>query len=194
MVRQVSGSLGPLPPEATLGGGEGQLWVVSRPSPGPVSGPDLRPIARWSAKTPKSMRNTEVGGARCPCSCGAKRRCASFPRAGRFRSTRHENGCRTRSMGSASPDRVPFAVHAHRANTVGDMIARHWSVYSRCEVCQVELDTPLRALPANLVLWDRHPRCRRRGCRGRVTFHGRPGGGSIYRPLTGAERNRADGL
>lgn len=99
-------------------------------------------------------------------------------------------------MGSMHPDRIPFAVHATGANTVADMARLGWRVK---QVCSCGLKTNpsykllCRLLGPDAELWDRHPICPRDGCGQRMTYVGRPPRTTIFRPLTSAERRRADG-
>ena len=65
-----------------------------------------------------------------------------------------------------------------QASTVGQMIDQGWSVWSVCNVCHLVMSADLEWFAYRLgdseTLWNRHPGCRRFGCKGLVTFYGTP--------------------
>ncbi|WP_426039377.1 hypothetical protein [Brevundimonas sp. DC300-4] len=65
-----------------------------------------------------------------------------------------------------------------RAATIGQMIDQGWVVWSVCNACflvmPADLDWFAFRLGDEETLWNRHPSCRRLGCKGTITFHGTP--------------------
>ena len=91
-------------------------------------------------------------------------------------------------MGSKNPDRMADPVIPAAARTIGDMKARSWQVVSRCPKCslvmRVNLDDLIKLRGADLVLWNRHPPCRRMDCGGKVVFSAAGGPGAApFKPL-----------
>lgn len=65
-----------------------------------------------------------------------------------------------------------------QANTIGQMIDHGWTVWSVCNTCYLVMSADLEwfahRLGDSATLWNRHPGCRRFGCKGAVTFYGTP--------------------
>ncbi len=77
-------------------------------------------------------------------------------------------------------DRVPIHRRRREAETVAQMRDQHWDVISKCQACglvmKVDLAAVAKAASPKLSLWNRHPRCRRMFCHGRVDFQARAPG------------------
>ena len=75
-------------------------------------------------------------------------------------------------------ERRPSSWWRVRGNSIGQMIDQGWSVWSVCGSCYLVMPADLGWLAYRLgekeTLWNRHPNCRRLGCRGLSTFHGTP--------------------
>lgn len=81
-------------------------------------------------------------------------------------------------MGSKNLDRWSREDWRAHTRTVGEMAARGWHVFSRCESCHLAMVVDLKLVAyvsgPQVVLWNRRAPCRRMGCTGIVRFHGKP--------------------
>lgn len=77
-------------------------------------------------------------------------------------------------MGGLNADRVTSPPNQAQALTLGWMADLGWQMRARCRTCELllEVDVPglVRMHGRDAIWWGRHPRCRRVGCNGRVTF------------------------
>ena len=75
-------------------------------------------------------------------------------------------------------DRRPTSWWRIHSNSIGQMIDQGWSVWSVCGSCFLVMPADLEWLAWKLgdseTLWNRHPNCRRLGCKGLITFQGTP--------------------
>lgn len=90
-------------------------------------------------------------------------------------------------MGSKNIDRITPIEWRSTADAVEEMIAKGWSVVSRCHVCGLIMPTNLKLIARvsgpGVSLWNRREKCRRLGCTGFVDFLGHPPGLHQHFPL-----------
>ena len=83
-------------------------------------------------------------------------------------------------MGRRNPDRYTDDDWRACGRTVRALLENRWPVHSACDACDLVMDTDLTPILArrgpDFSLWGARPRCRRRGCPGRVTFYVSPPG------------------
>lgn len=92
-------------------------------------------------------------------------------------------------MGAKNLDRIPIAAWRGKCETVWEMQQAGWPIISHCQKCRlsmpVDLDLVIWKLGAKASLWNRHPRCRRIGCEGRIDFQVKLPGVGYYQTLDG---------
>ena len=90
-------------------------------------------------------------------------------------------------MGRKNIDRIPVTEWSKTAATVMRMSRLGWQVISRCQACDLVMDVDLERMAHDLgpdfSLWNRHPPCRNRRCRGRVVFQARAPGKLLFEAL-----------
>lgn len=83
-------------------------------------------------------------------------------------------------MGRKNWDRYSDEDWRRAGSTVRAIIANGWPVDSVCEVCDLRIEADVkriaREVGPDFSLWGASPRCRRKGCPGRVTFYVSPPG------------------
>lgn len=81
-------------------------------------------------------------------------------------------------MGGPNPDRWPPEDWRLQAETVEEMAAQGWDVFSKCNLCGLMMTTSLNLIARisgpSTSLWNLKRPCRRMGCTGYAGFHGRP--------------------
>jgi hypothetical protein len=95
-------------------------------------------------------------------------------------------------MGHKNPDRVPLAYRRARCETVGEMIDQGWDVLTKCQVCELVMQTDLKLIGRvsgrDVSLWNRKARCRRLLCHGFVEFYAKAPGMDGHQPLRADDR------
>lgn len=83
-------------------------------------------------------------------------------------------------MGQRNPDRIPLSDRYENGRDVAGMAKHGWDVISVCRVCALTMQVDLKLIAyvsgPRTSLWNRHPRCRRLHCTGRVEFRAKAPG------------------
>lgn len=90
-------------------------------------------------------------------------------------------------MGKRNPDRISIRERYLAGRDVGDMARQRWDVISVCRLCGLTMQVDLKLIAyvsgPRTSLWNKHPRCRRLHCTGRVEFRARAPGMAWHEQL-----------